>query len=121
MIRKACTTPAPVTAGDWIAEAPDTTHPDIAKVKSVYWDNIAGEWVADIVIYDHQGDRIGRKSPAMGGPKHIEPCVPMGNWRRIAKPEFPLSTDMTGHRDWGPHLKYLPDEQANSHGAGDRA
>lgn len=44
--------------------------------------------------------------------------VPMSNWRLIEKPEFPLSTDRSGYRDWGPHLEYLPSDQANSHGAG---
>ena len=94
--RKECTTPAPVAAGDWIADAPDVIHPDLAKVKNVYWDDIAGEWVADITMYKPSGSR-GR----------FEPAVPMVAWRRIERPYFPLTTDMSGYRDWGPSLEYL--------------
>lgn len=99
--------PAPFQAGDWVAEAPETGRPDIAKVKDLYRDDIAKEWVADLVLYAPSGNRLGRRSPAMGGPRGFEPCVPVGGWRKIEKPQFPVSTDMSGHRNWAPYLQYL--------------
>lgn len=99
--------PAPFQSGDWVAEAPESGCPDIAKVKDVYWDDIANEWVADLVLYAPSGNRLGRRSPAMGGPRGFEPCVPVGDWRKIEKPQFPVSTDMSGHRNWAPYLQYL--------------
>lgn len=98
---------APFKAGDWAAETPESGRPDIAKVKDVCWDEVAKEWVADLVLYAPSGDRLGRRSPAMGGPRSFEPCVPVSGWRRIEKPQFPVSTDMSGHRNWAPYLQYL--------------
>ena len=103
MSRKECTTLAPVAEGDWIADAPGMICPDIAKVRAVYWDDIAGEWVADLQMYSH-----------IGGRRRFEPAVPMEAWQRIEKPDFPVSTDMSGFRDWGPYLNYLPAAQATS-------
>ncbi len=102
MSRKECTTPAPVVVGDWIADAPGMIHPEIAKVRAVYWDDIAGEWVADLQMYSRTGGR-----------RRFEPAVPMKAWQRIEKPDFPVSTDMSGFRDWGPYLNYLPAMQAS--------
>lgn len=65
------------------------------------------EWVADLVLYSPSGSRLGRRSPAVGGPRGFEPWVPVGNWRKIEKPQFPISTDMGGHRNWAPYLQYL--------------
>lgn len=98
---------APCAVGDWIADSPGTTHPDIARVLAVYWDQIAGEWVGDVRLYRPTGTRIGRRSPAMGGPTDFEPCVPLSAWHKIRRPEFPLTTDMSGFRCWGPYLEYL--------------
>jgi len=78
------------------------THPEIAKVQECFWDDIAGEWVANITMYSPDGQR-GR----------FEPCVPMGSWRRIQRPDFPLARDRTGFRCWGSSLEYLPDQAAD--------
>lgn len=94
----------PFAKSDWIAE--DSMHPDIAKVRNVYWDDICNEWIADIVLYSPSGDRIGRRSARQGGPSGFEPAVPCANWKSIIRPTFPLSTDMTGYRDWRPYLTF---------------
>ena len=50
----------------------------------------------DLVLYDHAGNRIGRRSPRMGGPKGYEPCCPQSRYRRISKPEWPLEKRLDG-------------------------
>ncbi|MFA6230999.1 MAG: hypothetical protein WC617_12635 [Rhodanobacter sp.] len=101
------TTVAPFSEGQWAAENQDFEHPEIAHIKTVYWDDIAHEWVMDLVLYSPDGDRIGRKSPRMGGPSGFEPCVPCQSWSLIRKPEFPLGRDRTGFRDWKSSLEYI--------------
>lgn len=98
---------APFAAGNWVAEAPEFDRPKIAKVKDIYFDRIANEWVADLILYSAGGDRIGRESPACGGPRTFEPCVPVATWRAIKKPSFPLDRDRTGYRDWKCALLYV--------------
>jgi len=97
---------APYAKGDWVAEAPDNNRPSIAKVRDCYWDDFAKEWVADLILYSAEGDRIGRESPACGGPTGFEPCVPVRDWRRIERPDFPLTRDRTGYRGWASMLTY---------------
>lgn len=75
-------------------------HPEFGRVKECYWDGCCKEWVMDVVLYSPEGERIGRTSPAMGGPRHFEPAVPVEYWQRIQKPTFPLERDKTGYRDW---------------------
>ena len=101
-------TTAPFAEKDWVAEGDQ--HPEIARVKDVYWDDIANEWVMDLVLYSPDGDRIGRKSPRMGGPGGFEPAVPCKYWRKIQRPYFPLSRDTTGFRDWKTSLDYIEPE-----------
>lgn len=101
LARKPCTTASPVNPGDWIADEPGMTHPEIARVKEVFWDDIAGEWVANITMYSPDGQR-GR----------FEPAAPMESWRRIQRPDFPLTLDRTGYRCWGSSLEYLPEVDA---------
>ncbi len=100
---KPCTTASPVSAGDWIADEPGMTHPEIAKVQEPFWDDIAGEWVANITMYSPDGQR-GR----------FEPAVPMESWRRIQRPDFPLTRDRTGYRCWGSSLEYLPEQTSDA-------
>ncbi|HHZ24283.1 TPA: hypothetical protein HH296_17985 [Xanthomonas vasicola pv. zeae] len=102
---------APFAVGDWVTENEEFTHPEIAKVRDVFWDDIAEEWVADLVLYSHTGSRIGRKSERHGGPAGFEPTVPCANgWQRIEKPDFPLNTDTSGYRDWKPYLEAVTSE-----------
>lgn len=65
---------------DWVAN-----QFGIGKVRHVHEDGLL-----DIVLYARDGKRIGRDSPAMGGPTTFEPCCDPDNWKRIQEPEFPL-------------------------------
>lgn len=98
---------APFEKGNWVAEAPEFSHPQIAKVRDVYFDSFAKEWVADLILYSADGNRIGRASPRMGGPSGFEPCVPCATWRAIKRPSFPIPPDRTGYRDWKGTLRYV--------------
>lgn len=62
----------------------------IGKVKAI-WPDCNGSGVTyDIVLYSRFGDRIGRESPAMGGPRGFEPCCAAEHWKEIERPLFPL-------------------------------
>jgi hypothetical protein len=100
-------TAPPVAAGDWVMEK-DVEHPDLGRVKAVYWDDICHEWVMNVVLYGPDGERIGRKSPRLGGPAGFEPAVPFQYWDRITAPEFPMTRDRTGYRDWRGAAEVLP-------------
>jgi hypothetical protein len=76
--------PYPFMPSDWVADDAER----IGRVKAVYGE--PGEVLLDIVLYDHHGDRIGRMSPACGGPRTFEPACSGGDWRRIKEPNFPL-------------------------------
>ena len=97
----------PVRKGDWISDQ-GVAHPDLGKVRDCYYDTIAKEWVADVVLYSPDGDRIGRSSPRMDGPAGFEPCVSLRHWQRIGEPAFPLAIDRTGYRGWAAALVILP-------------
>ena len=71
-----------VEIGSWVASFESN---QIAKVKNIHLDGSL-----DVVIYSRTGDRLGRTSPAMGGPTGFEPCCGADNWTAIAKPKFPL-------------------------------
>jgi hypothetical protein len=86
---------APVSIGDWVAEK-EVQHPGIGKVKDVYWDDISHEWVMDIATYSPDGDR-----------RRSEPAVPCQYWDRCEKPQFPLSRDFSGFRDWRGSMEIL--------------
>lgn len=96
----------PFRPGDWAVCANDT---HIAKVKSV-WD-LNGEQLFDLIIYSLTGEKVGRESPAMGGPRSFEPACSMDGWERIAEPDFPI------------RVKWVADAGGRSqlrHWAGDR-
>jgi hypothetical protein len=46
--------------------------------------------LADIALYSRQGNKIGRESPAMGGPTTFEPACDLTYWKAIKTPVFPL-------------------------------
>jgi len=79
--------PYPFKPGDWVAGIGD--HRRLAKVKDVSRDE-AGEILLDLWLYDPEGARIGRDSPALGGPKTFEPSCVAQAWERIARPTFPV-------------------------------
>lgn len=85
--------------GDWVASknAP-MNRPEIAKVRDIY----EGEPVFDLVMYAPDGSRLGRVSPAMGGPKGFEPWCSQEMYVPIKKPKFPLS-----RYEWGQDLEYI--------------
>jgi len=79
---------------DWVARlGADTNMPQIAKVKYIYPD---GD-VADLIFYSHTGEKLGRVSPAMGGPKGFEPACGLDTWVVIKEPKF----DKLAEASWG--------------------
>lgn len=86
----------PFKPGDWVADSAE----QIGRVKSVHGESAfePGAILLDIVMYDRQGNKLGRVSPSLGGPRTFEPCMNAANWRRIAEPDFPIS------------LKWVPDK-----------
>ena len=79
--------PLPVKSGDWVVAKADGGK--IAIVKSAKWDT--GRVVVDLVLYDRNGGKIGRASPPLGGPRTYEPNLDYADWRRIEKPNFPIT------------------------------
>jgi hypothetical protein len=82
----------PVGRGDWVATRPGLAF-QVGRVRDCYAspDGSGGsEVLVDVVLYDTDGNSVGRTSPAMGGPRGFEPAVPYGQWRRIEKPAFPI-------------------------------
>lgn len=73
--------------GDWAAQN-DVRTPAFGRVVDVF--NIDDEWCLNIVLYDLKGNRVGRRSPAMGGPTTFEPACPATNYRKIKRPNFPI-------------------------------
>lgn len=109
-------TPCPVSKKDWVMER-DVQHPSLGKVKDCYWDPTCQEWVMDVTLYSPDGLRVGRSSPAMGGPRSFEPALPVEHWERIEKPQFPLARDGTGYRDWRDSVTVIkPSEAENPDG-----
>lgn len=74
----------PFKPGDWVADA----NVNVARVKDVY--NLNGEALLDLVMFSRDGERLGRVSPAMGGPRGFEPAMNGDDWKRINKPIFPI-------------------------------
>lgn len=76
--------PLPFRPKDWV----DCGSGSVGQVKRVY--RCSGEVLLDVVLYDRKGNRLGRRSPAEGGPRGFEPACPAEQFRRIAEPSFPL-------------------------------
>jgi hypothetical protein len=77
----------PVKPGDWVAHRYNDTR--FGRIKDVMIDR--GETLVHIVLYSHSGEKIGRESAILGGPRTYEPCCDYSNWHRIDKPDFPVS------------------------------
>lgn len=83
--------------GDWIAEI-DTSQPLLGVVKDCYLiDN--NQYCVDIIVFDWNGRKIGRRSPAEGGPTNFEPACPAEYFKQIKKPDFPLKRGLCGEYD----------------------
>lgn len=85
------TNPLPFRPGDWVVDQNENP----AQVKAVYemarLDGQGTEVLFDLIRYDRDGDKLGRVSPSMGGPRSFEPACSIEGWRRIAEPSFPIS------------------------------
>lgn len=81
--------------GMWAMRADDVFRPMLGRIRSVHSDGSI-----DVVIFAADGDRLGRVSPAMGGPSSFEPCCGAENWIPIERPDFDLlSTKRYEYRD----------------------
>ncbi|TLX16408.1 hypothetical protein [Rhizobium sp. MHM7A] len=82
----------PYSKGDWL-ETTGESQLQIARVREAYWyRNSDGEvkLYGDLWLYNYNGDRIGRESPALGGPQTYEPFCDLSSYQRIEEPEFPI-------------------------------
>lgn len=85
--------------GDWVAEKNAVMlQPALARVKDVY----EGEPFFDLVMYASDGTRLGRVTPAMGGPRNFEPYCSMDLYVPITRPSFPLP-----RYEWARELTFL--------------
>jgi hypothetical protein len=97
--------PIPVKSGDWVVSVHDPSR--VAKVRAAY--SFGGEILVDLYIYDRDGNRLGRTSPSMGGPRKFEPaCTYKGAWRRISEPEFPIRVESVPDPDRPGWFRLIP-------------
>lgn len=61
----------------------------IARVRDVY--EMDGAVLLDLVMFDRSGEKLGRVSPAEGGPRSFEPACDAEGWERVRQPQFPLT------------------------------
>lgn len=78
----------PVASGDWVATERGRTF-QVGRVRGSRIEH-DGTVLMDVVIYDADGNKVGRTSPDMGGPRSYEPSIPFEGWRRIERPVFPI-------------------------------
>ena len=82
----------PYSKGDWLETTGDGSL-QIAQVRQAYWNrSLDGELrlYGDLWLYNYNGDRTGRESPSMGGPRTYEPACDLSDFQRIEEPEFPI-------------------------------
>lgn len=89
-------------AGAWVADG-DQEQPRIAQVADCY--ELDGEWYLDLVMYRRDGTKIGRVSPACGGPRGFEPALPAASWELIEEPDWGWLAEPRYH--WGDRLRRL--------------
>jgi len=77
--------------GTWVMRAEQADRPcyvwDVGKIIHLYEDHPG---IADICLYSTDGTKLGRSSPAEGGPTKFEPWCELSSWVGIQKPRFPL-------------------------------
>lgn len=76
----------PFNNGDWVGDFTDNHSPIFGIVKEVFLE--PDGWFINLVVYAVHGERIGRRSPACGGPTNFEPFIPADRFQKIKKPEF---------------------------------
>lgn len=68
--------------GDWLVSA---AHAQFGVVKDLYGG------LVNVTVYGIDGARIGRASPAMGGPRNYEPACNQEDWLVLpGRPKFPV-------------------------------
>ncbi len=95
--------PLPARPGDWVSNGIQ-----LGRLHGI--SRFEGEVLIDIVLYGVDGTRIGRESPALGGPRGFEPMVPFEGWSRIRKPDFPLAPSWIPNEDGSSSLGYMHGE-----------
>jgi hypothetical protein len=82
----------PYSKGDWL-ETTGEGQLQIGRVREAYWYRDSDGEVklyGNLWLYNYNGDRTGRESPAMGGPTKYEPFCDLSDYQRIEEPEFPI-------------------------------
>jgi len=87
--------PHDIRQGSWVARFDNANYPPIGKVKRMY--QFGDEGLLDVVMFDSYGQRLGRVSPAMGGPTSFEPACPAELWEPIEKPAFEEMASRTNY------------------------
>jgi hypothetical protein len=77
----------PLRGNCWVMQG-SGTNIRIAKVRACY--RSGGEVLLDLWMYSTEGEKLGRLSPALGGPSSFEPACTLDGWVRIEEPRFPL-------------------------------
>lgn len=91
--------PLPFKPGDWVVDLSER----VALVKGV--SRFQDEVLLDLYMYSLRGERIGRTSPACGGPRTYEPCCSAEGWERLdGEPDWPIKVKAVptgdGHVTW---------------------
>lgn len=88
--------------GAWVAcDNPD--QPRIAQVMDAYV--LDGELLLDLVMYRRNGTKVGRVSPACGGPRGFEPAIPASAWGLIEEPDWKWLAQPRYH--WGDRVRRI--------------
>ncbi|ARL04377.1 hypothetical protein [Burkholderia pseudomallei] len=95
-------TPLPFRKGEWVMER-DSTCPMFGIVSDCY--DSLGQVMIDLTVYRADGKRLGRVSPACGGPRNMEPCLAADRFMKIVRPVFPvIAEDMLARCPQYAHL-----------------
>lgn len=80
----------PFKRGDWVAQR-DSGRPTFGQVVDIFFaDDGEPAWCVNIAMHDLKGNKVGRWSDQLGGPKTFEPACPASGYRKIKKPMFPI-------------------------------
>lgn len=93
----------PFRPGDWVMNQSGR----VAKVKAV--EEYRDEVTFDLVLYSSRGEKIGRESPSLGGPRTFEPSCSIAGWERCKKPVFPLQPKWVPQEDGSVRAMYWSD------------
>lgn len=89
--------------GAWVASLANLDTPRIAQVRDCY--ELDGELLLDLVIYRRDGTRVGRESPACGGPRTFEPACPASGWGLIESPNWDFLS--APRITWGDRVRWI--------------